>query len=577
MESPPSGGHGITTKNKTYNSQMRPFLNCIGLCKSFALVSWIACWACPSTAQTTPNPQLIVSSSAAVTLGGQNILFLRTRILSLSAQERAQRAADRVGKVADDSRAGVESIKIVEGEMASDIVSGDFVLMSVTDSDGKAEKMTRQELAERNAGLIKNAIASYRKERSSKRLIPNAFLALFITLLLVFLIKGSNRFCAKKLPALDAWARARIPNLRIQHIDLIPADHVVELLVAGARAAHVGLIILALYIFFPLVFSLFPWTQGLAAPLFGYVLSPLKAVSAAVVGYVPNLFFIAVILFVVRYFLKIIRAIFLQIQQGGISLPGFYEEWAQPTYEITRFLVGAFTAVVVFPYLPGSSSPAFKGVSVFLGILLSLGSSSAISNIIAGVILTYMRPFKLGDRVKISDTVGDVVEKTLLVTRVSTIKNVEVTIPNAMVLSSHIVNYSSSSKGSGLILHTGVTIGYDAPWRRVHELLIAAAEATEYVEEQPAPFVLQTSLNDFYVSYELNAHTNAPNKMALIYSQLHQNIQDKFNEGGVEIMSPHYSALRDGNAVTLPSSHLPKSYVAPAFRVQQNGSAAGKS
>ncbi len=556
---------------------MRPFLNCIGLCKSFALVSWIACWACPSTAQTTPNPQLIVSSSAAVTLGGQNILFLRTRILSLSAQERAQRAADRVGKVADDSRAGVESIKIVEGEMASDIVSGDFVLMSVTDSDGKAEKMTRQELAERNAGLIKNAIASYRKERSSKRLIPNAFLALFITLLLVFLIKGSNRFCAKKLPALDAWARARIPNLRIQHIDLIPADHVVELLVAGARAAHVGLIILALYIFFPLVFSLFPWTQGLAAPLFGYVLSPLKAVSAAVVGYVPNLFFIAVILFVVRYFLKIIRAIFLQIQQGGISLPGFYEEWAQPTYEITRFLVGAFTAVVVFPYLPGSSSPAFKGVSVFLGILLSLGSSSAISNIIAGVILTYMRPFKLGDRVKISDTVGDVVEKTLLVTRVSTIKNVEVTIPNAMVLSSHIVNYSSSSKGSGLILHTGVTIGYDAPWRRVHELLIAAAEATEYVEEQPAPFVLQTSLNDFYVSYELNAHTNAPNKMALIYSQLHQNIQDKFNEGGVEIMSPHYSALRDGNAVTLPSSHLPKSYVAPAFRVQQNGSAAGKS
>ena len=240
-------------------------------------------------------------------------------------------------------------------------------------------------------------------------------------------------------------------------------------------------------------------------------------------------FFIAVILLVVRYF-KIVRVIFLEIRYGRISLPGFYEEWAQPTYEIVRFLVLAFTTMAVFPYLPGAGSPAFKGVSVFLGVLLSLGSSSAISNIIAGAILTYMRPFKIGDRVKISDTVGDVVEKTLLVTRVKTIKNVEVTIPNAMVLGSHIVNYSSSAKEPGLILHTCVTIGYDASWRKVHKRSSPRPRQRK-ISREPEPFVLQAALNDFYVSYELNAYTNEPNKMAVIYSRLHQNIQDKFQRG----------------------------------------------
>lgn len=533
---------------------MRAFSSGIGYRVSFLAALCIVGGALPSSARAAPTPQGISPSSAAVTLDGRNVLFLRTRILSLSAEERAQRASDRIRKVADAPRVDAESIKVVEGELASDVATGDFVLMSVTDADARAEGATRQELAERDAGLIKGAIAAYRKERSFRRLIPNSFLALIFTLLLVFLIKGGNRFCARNIPALDAWARERIPNLKIRNVDLIPADYIAELLVAASRAAHVGLIALALYAYFPVVFSLFPWTQGLAAPLLGYILSPLKTVAAAVAGYAPNLFFIAVVLLAVRYFLKMVRAVFLQIQHGRVSFPGFYAEWAQPTCEIASFLVWAFTAVVIFPYLPGASSPAFKGISVFLGVLLSLGSSSAISNIIAGVILTYMRPFKLGDRIEIAGTAGDVVEKTLLVTRVNTIKNVEVTIPNAMVLSSHIVNYSSSAAGSGIILHTGVTIGYDAPWRKVHELLIAAAEATESVAKQPAPFVLQTSLDDFYVSYELNARTREPNKMAEIYSRLHQNIQDKFNDAGVEIMSPHYRALRDGDAAAIPAA-----------------------
>jgi small-conductance mechanosensitive channel len=234
-------------------------------------------------------------------------------------------------------------------------------------------------------------------------------------------------------------------------------------------------------------------------------------------------------------------------------------------------MILAITAIAVFPYLPGAKSPAFKGISIFLGVLLSLGSTSAVANIVAGVILTYMRAFRLGDRVQIADTVGDVIEVSLLVTRIRTIKNVEITIANSMVLSSHIINFSGSVQKEKLILHTTVTIGYDAPWRKIHELLLAAAAETENVLKDPAPFVLQTALDDFYVHYQINAYTDMPARMAQTYSQLHEKIQDKFYEAGVEIMSPHFSTIRDGNRVAIPADYLPKDYVAPVFRVGVDG------
>ncbi len=173
----------------------------------------------------------------------------------------------------------------------------------------------------------------------------------------------------------------------------------------------------------------------------------------------------------------------------------------------------------------------------------------------------------MGDRVKIADAVGDVVGKTLLVTRVRTIKNVDIAIPNALVLSSHIVNYSRAARAEGVILHTSVTIGYNSQWRQIHELLIAAAKKTADVIDEPAPFVLQTSLDDFYVTYELNVYTRNPWRMAVIYSDLHLNIQDTFNEAGVEIMSPHFASIRDGNAQATPETYLPENYEAPEFRI----------
>jgi small-conductance mechanosensitive channel len=178
-----------------------------------------------------------------------------------------------------------------------------------------------------------------------------------------------------------------------------------------------------------------------------------------------------------------------------------------------------------------------------------------------------MRAFQAGDRVRIADTEGTVIKRTMFVTKVLTPKNAVISVPNAMVLANHIINYSELAKNRGLILHTTVTIGYDVPWRQVHELLLAAAHATERIEEEPEPFVLQTSLDDFYVSYEINVYVSEPTKMALIYSDLHANIQDSFHEAGIEIASPHYAAVRDGNRAAIPSDYLPKDYEVPAIRI----------
>lgn len=167
---------------------------------------------------------------------------------------------------------------------------------------------------------------------------------------------------------------------------------------------------------------------------------------------------------------------------------------------------------------------------------------------------------------------GDVLGRNFLVTTIRTIKNEDISIPNSMVLGSHIVNFSSVAKEQGLMLHTSISIGYNAPWRTVHKLLLDAAGATENVMREPKPFVLQTSLDDFYVNYQLNAYTDRPSVMAGTYSDLHQNIQDKFNETGVEILSPHYHGVRDGNSIAIPPDYVPKAYVAPPFRIDLQGS-----
>jgi len=319
------------------------------------------------------------------------------------------------------------------------------------------------------------------------------------------------------------------------------------------------------------VLGIFPSTRALSAWLFEYIDAVFSAAGKAFSASAPSLLTIVLIAVITRYAIKLVHYIFLGIEAGKLTLPGFYNEWAEPTYKIVRFLVLVIAAIIVFPYIPGHDSTAFRGLSIFFGLLVSLGSASAVGNIVAGVLLTYTRAFRVGDRVKIGDTMGDIMENTLLVTRLRTIKNEDVTVPNSMVLTSHIINFTSCCRGGALILHTSVTIGYDTPWRTVHRLLLSAASATEEILAEPSPFVLQTGLSDFYVNYQINAYTAEAAHMMKIYGELHQNIQDKFNEAGVEICSPHFSSLRDGNRITIPDAYVPETYRAPGFRVSATG------
>ncbi len=364
---------------------------------------------------------------------------------------------------------------------------------------------------------------------------------------------------------IQAWKGTLIRPLIIKKITIMTDEQIVSLIRRGALLLEFLTNLFLLYIFIPIVFSYFEFTRTWADILFGYVLAPLKTMTAAFIAYLPSLVFIAVIVMVNRYLTKLSSVIFREIKYGTINIPGFHSEWADPTHKIVRFLIIIFTVIVIYPYLPGSSSDAFKGISIFLGVLFSLGSTSIIANVVAGLILTYMYAFRMGDRVKIGETTGDVVEKTLLVTRIRTVKNVIVTIPNSMIMSSQIINYSSSLSKENLILHTSVTLGYDVPWRLVHETLITAAGRSENLLKEPAPFVLQTGLDDYYVRYELNAYTDDPHSMARAYSQLHQNIQDSCNEAGIEILSPRYDALRDGNRTAIPEGYLKDDYVSPGF------------
>ncbi len=506
-------------------------------------------------------------AGAPVVVDGETLFYVPARMFTFSAEDRAKTIAERVEWLSRQTPARIRAVHIENAENTTAIVSDEVVIATITDGDAQATGKTRQALAEDYARSIQSRALALREQYSLHTILLGALYSLLALALAIFIFKflafGSSKLHGK----FDAWHGVYIRSIRIQRLELVPAERITHILHTTARVTRFVLSVLLLYALLAVDTSFFPWTQGYSATLLGYFLVPLGLVWNALTSYLPNLFFLVVIFLVAFYLAKFVKVFFREVGNRSISLPGFYAEWAMPTYKIARFLIVVFTLIVAFPYLPGSKSPAFQGVSIFFGLLISLGSSSAISNVVAGTVLTYTRAFELRDRVKIGETVGDIVEKTLLVTRIRTIKNVDISIPNAMVLSSHIENYSSVAKQDGLILHTSVTIGYDAPWRKIHELLISAAQSTANILQQPKPYVLQTALNDFYVSYEINAFTNQASLMAQIYSDLHQNIQDKFYEAGVEIMSPHYFGVRDGNHIAIPAAQVPETYVAPGFRV----------
>ena len=500
-----------------------------------------------------------------VEIEGRHIVTVYEPIGGHTPEERAEKIAGRIIGVAK-SKIPLDAIRLEAREYWTEIAAEDEVIMAVTDIDAKKAGKPRAQLANEYASNIRQAIITYRREHSWSSLIWAVVYTALATLVL-----GVLAFSLRKLRiVLREWSlrwletRTKEKTKSAFHLTVTYVGTTFVALGAIVRWT----ILLALFeIYLTVVLSFFAATRSISMAVTQWLFSALSSLGESALEYLPNLMVIAVIVFIGSQLLRLINVVFSEVGKGNIKIIGFYPDWAEPTAKLIRILVVVLLLVIIFPYLPGSKSPAFQGISIFVGVLLSLGSSSAVANAIAGIILTYMRSFLVGDWVKIGDTTGEVVEKNMLVTRVLTMKKEIITIPNATVMGGSVTNYTSEAKKTGVIFHTTATIGYDAPWRTVHELLLGAAQETKHILHDPPPFVLQTALNDFYVAYELNAYTDEPLLMQFIYSELHQNIQDKFNEAGVEICSPHFAAIRDGNTIAIPEQYIGKDYETPGFQV----------
>lgn len=489
-----------------------------------------------------------------VVVEGDTLFYFYAKRGGHTPQQRAENVAADIAELGKLLNLQPDSVYVESSDIVTDVMYKGKVLVSFTDMDGLWENCTRDQLAADKRLVI---IEKLHQMKESHGLLQLGKRIVYFILVLVgqyLLFRVTNWLFRKLKLRIVRLRNTRLKPFSIQDYELLDTLKQVKLLVFLASLVRYVIMFLQLLLTVPLLFSIFPQTKDLAYQLFSYIWNPVKSIFIGVVDYIPNLFTIFIIYMAVKYLVRLFRYLADEVQSEHLKLRGFYPDWAIPTYHIIRFLLYAFMLAMIYPYLPGSNSGVFQGISVFVGLIVSLGSSTVIGNIIAGLVITYMRPFKIGDCIKLNDTTGNVVEKTPLVTRIRTPKNEVVTIPNSFVMSSHTVNFSQSAREYGLIIHSEVSIGYDVPWRTVNKLLVEAALNTPGVVDDPRPFVLSTSLSDWYPVYQVNAYIKDADRLAEIYSDLHQNIQDRFNEAGVEIMSPHYMAVRDGNASTI----LPK-------------------
>lgn len=486
-------------------------------------------------------------AGAAVVLPPTDTLFhVYGRVGSFNPQDRADAIQRRLQTLLETPLFAPDSLYVVDAEQDSEIMYADAHVLSVGEAEAQALGQPRQAVAQQYLAILRRHLTAAQQASSLPALLKRGALAVLTLVMLAGLIYGLNRFFRAINQRILRWRGSPLRPWRINQYELLTQECQLELLRTLLKTLRVVLVALTVYLALPLLFSLFPWTEGFSRQLLGYVLGPVQRVVLAIVHYIPNLLTIAVIYFFTTNAVRFLRFLATEVAEGKLVIQGFYPDWALPTFNLLRFALYVFMFIVIFPYLPGSDSPVFQGVSVLLGFIISFGSTSAIGNLVAGIVITYMRPYRVGDRVRIGEVVGDVLEKTLLVTRLRTTKNEDITIPNSNILTGHTVNYSAAAEREGLVLHSTITIGYDVPWPQVHQLLLAAACATQGVEAAPVPFVLQTSLDDFYVSYQINAYTRQPHRQAALYSELHQHIQTIFAHAGVEIMSPHYRATRTG-------------------------------
>ena len=487
---------------------------------------------------------------APVVFENDTLFHLKSLKGSFPVATRSRAVSKQLSNLAADYNPLTDSIFLQSGPNYVEIRSTNHTLLTVTAADAAAEELPLRALA--------NLRLQHIEDHFNKTVVVSPLgwlkrIGLFLVTLLVLygIIRLINLMFSRINRRLSKIERHFLSRKGSLLKYFIPGNSN-NIFVFLVNILRIAVIIFLLFICAPFLFSFFPFSENLVQKFYQYIEEPVIYVFKGIINFIPSLFFIIIIGLTARYFARVIGVITTDIELGKLQLKNFHKDWAKPTGKLLSILIYALALVLIFPYLPGSGSSAFQGVSIFIGAIISFGSTSAIANIIAGVVITYMRPFQIGDRVKIDNIVGDIIDKTILVTHLRTTKNEDVTIPNANILVGNIINYSSRDTGN-IILHTTITLGYDVPWETANRLLIEAAKRAPLVFKEPEPFVLQTSLDDFYVSYELNAYTDAFKKIPFIYSEIHKHILDIFDEAGIEILSPGYTAARDGSVTTVPS------------------------
>jgi small-conductance mechanosensitive channel len=527
-----------------------------GLC----IVSWLMFVpAMAADAQQTDAASSESPATALVELDGRPILRVRG-VAGLSAVDRARVIKDRIIEFARDRDVPVGTLSLEESPLGTAIVAGGKPLLVVSDADSALEEMDRQTLARVTREILVERVKTWRAERAPEVRWRNAALAAAATLLLGVFLWIVSRVTRRLREYVRTRIASRVRSVGVQSFEFVKARHLQALAQSAPGFAFWVVVVAAIYTYLDFVLKLFPATRVLGEGLFSLVTDPLQTLGLGFLDQLPNLIFLVVLAFVVRYLLKLMRLYFEAIGRGALRFENFDAEWSLPTYKVLRLFVVILALVVAYPYIPGSDSAAFKGISVMLGVLFSLGSSSVIANVIAGYTMTYRRAFRTGDRIKVGEVMGEVVDSRIQVTMLRTPKNEMVVVPNSEILNTSLINYSTLAKTQGLVLHTTVGIGYETPWRQVEAMLLMAAARTEGLLREPPPFVLQKSLGDFCVVYEINAYTDSAARMPQLYSALHSNILDVFNEYGVQIMTPAYEGDTPDPKLVRPGDW----YAAPA-------------
>jgi small-conductance mechanosensitive channel len=510
-----------------------------------------------------PDLSPIVSTATAgepavLEFNNRRITVLRATILSRPPRERAAGAVEILNRVVRTGTPGPVATRVLQGITILSVGDRDVFAIIPLDVDDLAGE-TQEAKAAEAAAHLQQAVEEAVELRTPRRLLVSAAAVLLVTALFLLLLSLTRRAYRVLVVRLPSSAERHLQRLSAGDA-LVRASHAPDMLRHAVTAGFVGLILFFSYNWLTFVLRRFPYTRPWGESLRAFLFDRFAFVGLKTLDGIPDLFTVLLILLVTRFAVRVCQATFQAVEAGTLTIPYVYPETAQPTRRLVSTLLWLLGVVVAYPYLPGSESDAFKGVSVFVGLVVSLGSSGIVNQIMAGLSITYSRALRRGDFVRIGEVEGTVTHLGSLSTKIKTPRGEEVTIPNGVVMSNVTTNYSRLSDTEGVFVPTSLTIGYDTPWRQVHALLLLAAERTPGIRRTPKPVVRQTALQDFYVQYTLMVCLEEPQLRSPTLGALHANILDAFNEFGVQITSPNYEADPSDRKVV----PLDQWYAAPA-------------